>query len=350
MEDGIEKLAFNLQNMRFENFSTFITCPRYYYASIASLNNTFRDLVESGEIYEQRRECRVTEHWVHFSCEMLKWEAFDPVTKNWIDMPIINADKCFELSDKESLGVGTQLLVLGKEMFGQVIYKYSLLTNSWSPQEPMRTPRCLFGSGSLGKIAIFAGGVSLTSGKTVDYVESYNSETGAWEMLPSLLKPRKMSSGVVMDGKFYVIGGSDGIGKKAMMCGEEYDPISKKWRHVPNMSPGGGADLMAPPLLAVIDNQLYAANCAEMVVKKYDKVKNVWANIGPLPRADSMNGWGIAFRGCGDRVIIVGGSRKQGGSHLAIYSWVPSKGPPEWTIIGHKRTNNFVYNCAIMGC
>ncbi|GKB71094.1 F-box/kelch-repeat protein SKIP11-like protein, partial [Tanacetum coccineum] len=72
-------------------------------------------------------------------------------------------------------------------------------------------------------------------------------KTRAWETLPSLLKSRKMSSGVVMDGKFYVIGGSGGKDGKALSCGEEYDFESKMWRQIPY--------IVAPP------NELYAADC-----------------------------------------------------------------------------------------
>nr|XP_043639761.1 F-box/kelch-repeat protein SKIP11-like [Erigeron canadensis] len=289
------------------------------------------------------------EYWVYFACHLLKWEAFNPDTKTWMShLPVIQADKCFELSDKESMGVGTQLLVLGKDVLGQIIYKYNVFTNSWSEARLMNKPRCLFGSASLGKTAIFAGGVD-GNGKITDAVEIYDSETGAWETLPSLLKPRKMSSGVYMDGKFYVIGGSGGNDMKPYDCGEEYDLATKKWRAIPNMSPGGGGGSSAPPLLAVVDNELYAADCAAMEVKKYDKKRNLWWSIGSLPeRASNIDGWGIAFRGCGKRVVIVGGPRTHTDTHVDIYSWVPSEGPPEWTIVGRKKSDSFVYNCAIM--
>ncbi|PWA59193.1 galactose oxidase, beta-propeller [Artemisia annua] len=55
-----------------------------------------------------------------------------------------------------------------------------------------------------------------------------------------------------------------------LSCGEEYDFQAKKWRQIPNMLPGGGTGSTAPPLLAVVANELYAADCLAM------KVKNVW--------------------------------------------------------------------------
>nr|GEU93240.1 hypothetical protein [Tanacetum cinerariifolium] len=77
-------------------------------------------------------------------------------------------------------------------------------------------------------------------------------ETGAWETLPSMLKSRKMSSGVMMHGKFYVIGGGGKDGK-ALSCGEEYDFEAKKWRQI--------------PYILALPNELYAADCLPMKMK-----------------------------------------------------------------------------------
>ncbi|MFS7968115.1 putative kelch-type beta propeller [Helianthus anomalus] len=70
----------------------------------------------------------------------------------------MSSNTSFEFTDKESLAVGTELLVLGKEVLDPVIYKYILLTNSWSFGQLMKEPKCLFGSASLGEIAIVVGG------------------------------------------------------------------------------------------------------------------------------------------------------------------------------------------------
>ncbi|PWA57788.1 Galactose oxidase, beta-propeller [Artemisia annua] len=322
-------------------------CPRYYYASIASINRSFRQLIKSGELFKKRSNDKLVEHWVYFSCNVkLNWEAFDPICNKWMRLPEGNANEFFERLDKESMAVGTQLLVLGNGLEGQIIYKYNLLTNSWSLGHLMNTPRCLFGSASLGNIAIFAGGVD-RKGKILDVVERYNSETEAWETLPSLLKPRKMASGVFMDNKFYLIGGI-GLDMKPLKCGEVYD---KGWTEIPNMWPIGGGNSAAPPLLAVVNNELYAADPTMMELNRYSKSNNKWDTIGRLPESThNINGWGMAFRGCGERVIVIGGPRATNDTHVAIYSWIPSEGPPQWTMIGWKKSDKFVYNCAIMGC
>lgn len=344
---------------RDNSISCLIHCSRSDYGSIASLNKSFWSLVRTGELYKLRRQNDVIEHWIYFSCHLLEWEAFDPNRGKWMHLPSMTSNDCFMCSDKESLAVGTELLVFGKEVTAHVIFRYSILTNSWSSGMRMNAPRCLFGSASLKEIAILAGGCD-SQGKILSSAELYNSETQTWELLPDMNKPRKMCSGVFMDEKFYVIGGIGGSDSKVLTCGEEYDLRTKKWTEIPNMSPGRSgaasetempATAGAPPLVAVVNNDLYAADYADMEVRKYDKERRLWITVGRLPeRAGSMNGWGLAFRACGDRLIVIGGPRNVGEGFIEINAWVPSEGPPQWNLLARKQSGNFVYNCAVMGC
>ncbi|XP_068305917.1 F-box/kelch-repeat protein At1g74510-like isoform X1 [Pyrus communis] len=339
------------------SINCLLRCSRSDYGSIASLNTNFRSLIRSGELYTLRRKMGVVEHWVYFSCNLLEWEAFDPDLRRWMHLPRMASNECFMCSDKESLAVGTELLVFGKEITSHVVYRYSILTNTWLSGTEMNTPRCLFGSASRGEIAILAGGCD-PRGTILNSAELYNSETETWLTLPSMNKPRKMCSGVFMDGKFYVIGGI-GVGdQKQLTCGEVYDLEKGTWTEIPNMFPGRNAGAAeapaaaaAPPLLAVVNNILYAADYAEQEVRRYDKERNMWITVGSLPeRAASMNGWGIAFRACGDRLIVIGGPRALGGGPIELNSWVPDGGPPQWNLLARKPSGSFVYNCAVMGC
>ncbi|GAA0183361.1 oxidase [Lithospermum erythrorhizon] len=344
---------------RDNSISCLIRCSRSDYGAIASLNREFRSLIRNGEIYRLRKQYGVVEHWVYFSCQLLEWEAFDPIRRRWMHLPTMIPNECFLFSDKESLAVGTELLVFGREVLSHVIYRYSLLTNTWSSGMSMNAPRCLFGSASLGEIAILAGGCD-SQGNILSSAELYNSEFGTWRTLPSMNKPRKMCSGVFMDRKFYVIGGIGGSESKLLTCGEEYDMETETWTEIPNMSPvriGADREVVmlvtseAPPLIAVVNNELYAADCADMEVRKYDKNNRVWVTVGMLPeRAASMNGWGLAFRACGDRLIVIGGPRAMGEGFIEVNSWVPSESPPQWDLLGRKQSGSFVYNCAVMGC
>ncbi|EEF52155.1 F-box/kelch-repeat protein At1g74510 [Ricinus communis] len=341
------------------SISCLLHCSRSDYGNIASLNKSFQFVVRSGLLYKLRRGMGYVEHWVYFSCNLLEWEAFDPIRRRWMHLPRMNSNECFMCSDKESLAVGTELLVFGKEIESHVIYKYSILTNTWTSGMKMNTPRCLFGSASLGEIAILAGGCD-PCGNILSSAELYNSETDTWITIPSMHKARKMCSGVFMDGKFYVIGGTGTGNTKMLTCGEVYDLATKTWLVIPDMFPArnGGtgrnetpAAAEAPPLVAVVNNELYAADYAHKEVRKYDKRKNLWIALGGLPEhVVSMNGWGLAFRACGDRLIVIGGPRTLGGGMIELNSWVPGEGPPKWNLLAKKPSGSFVYNCAVMGC
>ncbi|KAI4386369.1 hypothetical protein MLD38_004305 [Melastoma candidum] len=337
---------------RDNTINCLVRCSRSDYGSIALLNRSFRSLVNSGELYKLRRRGGIVEHWIYFSCHLLEWDAFDPYRRRWMHLPRMSSNESAIYPDRESLAVGTELHVFSK----YTTCRYSLLANSWSGPNPMYSPRCLFGSASLREIAILAGGQD-PQNTILSSAIMYNSETQRWEDLPNMHKPRKMCSAVFMDEKFYVLGGVSGSDLKPLTCGEEFDLKTRVWTEIPDMSPGrnmGGmpATAEAPPLVAVVNNELYAANYADMEVRKYDKARRVWSSIGRLPeRADSMYGWGLAFRACGDSLIVIGGPSTHNESYIELNAWVPREGKlPEWRVLGQKRSSNFVYNCAVMGC
>ncbi|WOK93266.1 hypothetical protein Cni_G01961 [Canna indica] len=332
--------------------SCLLCLSRSYYGTVASINTSFRSLIQSGQLYQLRRQEEITEYWIYFSCTPIEWEAYDPYRGLWIHVPRMPPTGSFMCSDKESLAVGTDLLVFGKEFSSHIVMRYSILTNSWSRGVVMNSPRCLFASASLGEKAIVAGG-SDAMGKPLDSVELYNSETQTWQTLPSMTRARSMCSGAFMDGKFYVLGGMD-QNKKVLTCGEEYDFERHSWREIPEMSNGlNGASGAAPPLVAVVNNELYAGHCADNELRKYIKGDNRWVTLGQLPeRSTSLNGWGLAFRACGERLVVIGGPRVDrphiGGIQLNY--WIPNERPPEWNLLAWKQSGSFVYNCAVMGC
>ncbi|KAL1060794.1 hypothetical protein V6Z11_1Z069400 [Gossypium hirsutum] len=319
------------------SINCLIRCSRSYYGIIATLNTGFHSLIRSGELYKLRQQMGIVEHWVYFSCNLLEWEAFDPIHRQWMHMPKMQAYECFMYSDKESLAVGTQLLIFGKEIMYPIVYKYIILTHTWTTEMRMHTPRCLFASSSLGEIRFIAGGCDLR-GNILSSAELYNSETGRWETIPRMNKARRMCSAVFMEGKFYVIGGIGVESLKTITSVEVYDLKTKTWTE-------------APPLVAVVNDVLYVADHVLKQVKKYDKEKNLWVTVGPFPeRTTSINGWGIAFRAYGDQLMIIGGPRVLGAGFVEINYWVPNEGPVEWNLVARKPSSSFVYNCAVMGC
>lgn len=96
-----------------------------------------------------------------------------------------------------------------------------------------------------------------------------------------------------------------------LICGEEYNLETRAWRRIPDMYPGGNRATQSPPLIVVVNNQLYAADQKSNEVKMYDKQNNKWNFGKPLPvRADSYDGWGLAFKACSNKLLVIGGRRE----------------------------------------
>ncbi|XWS42847.1 hypothetical protein CRYUN_Cryun16bG0049700 [Craigia yunnanensis] len=184
----------------------------------------------------------------------------------------------------------------------------------WEAFDPMREcplmnlPRCLFGSSNLGEIALVAG-ESDKNGNVLKSAELYNSELDC------------------------------------LTCGEEYNIETRSWRRIENMYPGCNAGtfhtaMRSPPLVAVVNNQLYSADQLTNEVKKYDKVNNSWNAVKRIPvRADSSNGWGLAFKACGNSLLVIGAGGRDDGV-IVLHSWDPEEGNgngPEWNVLAVKE-------------
>ncbi|XP_061376675.1 F-box/kelch-repeat protein At5g60570 isoform X1 [Gastrolobium bilobum] len=324
------------------------------YASLSCINKKYKKLINSGYLYGLRKQLRAVEHLVYLVCDPRGWVAFDPKINRWMALPKIPCDECFNHADKESLAVGCEMLVFGRELMEFAIWKYSLICGGWVKCKEMNQSRCLFGSSCLGSIAIVAGG-SDKYGNVLKSAELYDSSSGTWELLPNMHTPRRLCSGFFMDDKFYVIGGMSSP-TVSLTCGEEYDLKTRNWRKIEGMYPFVSIGAQAPPLVAVVDNQLYAVEHLTNMVKKYDKEKNSWNDLGRLPvRADSSNGWGLAFKACGDQLLVVGGQRGPEGEAIVLNSWCPksgiTNGTIDWQVLGvREHVGVFVYNCAVMAC
>ncbi|MCO5578494.1 hypothetical protein L7F22_032337 [Adiantum nelumboides] len=289
-----------------------------------------------------------------------EWTTFNPKLNIWRILPHANVDPMFEFSDKECLIGGTHMLWIGKVLSEFACYKYDLLSNSWELGPSMVTPRCHFGSATCGQYAYVAGGFSVDGLETnvLNSAERYDSIKGTWEPLPPMNTPRHDCSGVFMDGKFYVIGGKS-RNYEQLTCGEEYDPVKNTWRVISNMHPAPlsvSSFELLPLHVAVVGNELYAVENSRNLLKVYEMGTNRWRALGLLPvRADIDNGWGMAFKGLGDQLLVMGGynhlSETVSGS---IFLWRPQPGAlaPEWQLInsGFSESGSFLYNCAVFSC
>ena len=80
------------------------------------------------------------------------WEMFDKDFKTFWRLPKVHSSHyCFFHTDKETICVGTHLIVIGRAIEGIVVFRYELENHKWFKGPSMITPRVMYGSASHGK-------------------------------------------------------------------------------------------------------------------------------------------------------------------------------------------------------
>ncbi|XP_058187262.1 F-box/kelch-repeat protein At3g27150 isoform X1 [Rhododendron vialii] len=330
----------------------FARMPQSEHWKLCILNKRYLSLLKSGELFRIRREIGIKEPSVFMgTIGENSWWEFDGEFKTKRKLPIFQTDISFFCGDKESFSAGTHLLVSGKELNGLVIWRYELAMNRWHKGPSMISPRCLFASATCGTFAFVAGGVGKEpNGEVFDTAEKYNPESISWDPLPRMKKRRKFCSGCYMDNKFYVIGGRNEDGE--LTCGEFFDEVRNRWVLIPNMLKDNPVlSSHSPPLVAVVNNELYSLEASSNQLKVYLKSSNTWKQLGLVPvRADFNRGWGIAFKSLGNELLVIGSSSvSRAGNSKAIYTCCPDPDANEleWKL-ANRNISQFILNCAVM--
>lgn len=331
--------------------------PRSEYWKFSLMSKRFSNLVKSEELYKIRRAVGSKEPSVFmFVTGETTWRAFDRQFRTCRRLPILPADACFGLADKETVCAGTHLIVSGKEFGGISIWRYELVANEWIKGPSMINPRCLFASATCGDSAFVAGGMETgteNEEQVLSSAEKYDPETKSWEPLPQMRQRRKLCSGCFMDNKFYVIGGVDQAGN-GLTCGEAFDEQQNTWEFIPNMLKDTViSTTQSPPLVAVANNELYSLESSSNELKLYLKKSNSWKNLGPAPiRAGCNRGWGIAFKSLGDELLVIGASATAHGRSMAVYTCCPDPRADrlQWRALdcGANQLSGFIWNCSVM--
>ncbi|KAG6542052.1 hypothetical protein Mapa_016562 [Marchantia paleacea] len=314
----------------------------------------WREFLLGPELYKYRSSLNVKEEWVFILGNNMEneWKVYRPIFNDWLILPPCPNDYMFSSCDKESMIAGFNLLVLGQSLDGYKIWKFDVIRNQWSIAPRMHSDRCLFGSATSGSFAYFAGGTN--NGSTLNCAERFNGETGRWVTLPNMNRERKLCSGFMMDGKFFVIGGQ--TNDRILECGESYDPKTKRWTLIEGMWPRAfvPSATVAPPLVAVLKNELFAINIQENKLMMYEKDRNLWRLLEAIPeRGENVSGWGLGFKAVGSELFVIGGSRDLAEWLPYIHAYQPiSRQSGNWRFVVDLQapTSGFIFNCAVMSC
>ncbi|XP_002980775.2 F-box/kelch-repeat protein At5g60570 [Selaginella moellendorffii] len=333
--------------------------PRGLYPRLRLVSRQWNQALRPDQIFSIRSNDGISEPWLYITLAMGgPFFALDPILMAWHRLPAFPADQIFTDNDKECFVAGRELLVVGPSFYNfrmhPVIWRYRADRNEWSAAPPMTTPRCQFASASFGGMAYVAGGAGFGTSTPLRDAEVYCSGAGRWRALPPMHTARKECSGFVMDGCFYVIGGTDGR-DQPVTAGERFDPRTRRWTVIPGLWPESSVSRfrgsVAPPLVAVVGDVLYAWDHPNGLLKRYEKFGGRWtvldAAAGRRANAES-HGWGLGFKGVGEEVWLIGGSELD---VPFIDACRPARsGGVLWRRVAEASPvgDNFVYNCAVM--
>ncbi|GER47497.1 galactose oxidase/kelch repeat superfamily protein [Striga asiatica] len=343
-------LSYELESLILARF------PTSDHWKLTLVNKRSLSLLKSGDLYRIRKHINFLEPSVFMLASgEPRWWSFDRHFNSHSrrKLPPLPSDPCFLSGDKESFCAGTHLLVSGREISGLAIWRYDLAAGHWARGPPMLSPRCLFASATCGGRAYVAGGMGTVPGEGVfDAAEVYDPETMTWRALPRMIRKRKLCAGFCMDGRFYVAGGRNEE-EGELTCGEVFDEEKRRWEVIPGLVRDDPVrSSHSPPLLAVVENELYSLEAATNQLKVYLKGENEWRGLGRVPlRADCNRGWGVAFKSLGDELLVIGASEDSCG-YMAIYTCRPNleSGEMRWRRLdgGGNRLSHFILNCSVM--
>jgi N-acetylneuraminic acid mutarotase len=233
--------------------------------------------------------------------------AFDPATNTWHEgtpMPTARG----ELAAAAVNGILYAIGGFSRHDLSTV-EAYDPVADTWSARAPMPTARENLGIGVINGVIYAVGGnarggrratanatrMSLVGGPTVAFnileesepletVEAYDPVSDKWTVKAPMLTPRSQFAAGVINGKLYVVGGTNGT--SVLTTVEVYDPATDQWATRASL-PNFGRQSLA---VAVMNGTLYAIGglvsyVGTQSVAKYDPATDSWAAGVPVPAA-----------------------------------------------------------------
>lgn len=188
----------------------------------------------------------------------------------------------------------------------------------WSVRK--RIPAILFGAAAAAvpkKHRIYLFGGFVTGSTTYEY----NPEADSWSRKAAMPTPRYGLAAVTLNGKIYVLGGSNGSAATGAL--EVYDPDHNSWSQKAPM-PTPRVFLAA----AVVNGKIYAIGgspdcCGDSgtdVVEVYDPITNSWSRAASLPKELQVS----AAVTINDKIYVFGGFIPGSGVQGSTFEYDPA--------------------------
>jgi N-acetylneuraminic acid mutarotase len=192
--------------------------------------------------------------------------------------------------------------------------EYNPITDTWTNQTSMPTPRVDFG------IAVYQNKIYCIGGSTSNIGvtginEVYDPATDTWETKSPMPTPRGQMTASTVDDKIYVIGGIvDPLNGRISDLNEVYDPATDTWTTKSSL-PNAVSEYAS----AVVDDKIYliggyAGNGSSYLTQIYSPATDAWSNGSQIP--STPNGYYPGGAGATTgvyapkRIYVFGGSEE----------------------------------------
>jgi len=195
----------------------------------------------------------------------------------------------------------------------------------WQKKAKMPTSRGAQGCAADGVKIYCAGGLSSTAGDTaIDVMEVYNTMTNSWKTLAPMPRDRDHFHAVILNGKFYAIGGRDTAVDATIAQSDVYDIATNTWSQVaPLPTPRGGysATVLQGRILVIGGEGKNPPDGTFPHVEEYDPARNTWRRLADLPTPRHGTGIGVnsVENSTRQRVYISCGGPKKGGTNSKVH-------------------------------
>ena len=204
----------------------------------------------------------------------------------------------------------TQTLLLAGLIVGSMVCTAAVsfaAEGAWIRKADMPTPRFGISIAEIdGKLFVIGGS---QSNDRLATVEVYDPATDSWTPRAAMPTARKNTAAAVVNGIIYVFGGTESIECACLTTTEAYDPKTDLWATKQAM-PTSRYGLAAVPL----NGKIYAiggwvGGAMTSAVEVYDPVTDTWEDKAPLPVASGHFGY-ASFNG---KIYVFGGATTETG-------------------------------------
>ena len=260
-------------------------------------------------------------------------EAYNPATDTWTTMAPMPTARWISAA---AVLNGIIYVVGGSEGCfppNRVVEAYDPATNAWSTKAQFPDTGSGLGvtEAAVGVIngVLYAAGGNTTVGPTpfLATLYAYDPVADSWSAKASMPDVRVSEAGAVVNGAFYVVGGSDYAGFVTSTFA--YDPPSNTWSTKAPLS-----DPRAGLAAVVVGNMIYTLGGGDAssgplpvaTMESYDPATNTWTTLPPVPiallfpAAAEVNG----------TIYVMGGllSQSSGALSASVEAFAPASTPP----------------------